>query len=134
MVDKKKIKKQTKESHQPVKNTEARIKWIYLFLFAFSFLLNANTLHHEYAFDDTVVISENKFTRQGIHGIPGLIKNDLFAGVHGKRLVLGGGRWRPLSLITFALEYQFFGTNPHASHWINVLLYGLAMVILFLTL
>lgn len=134
MVDAKIKHKKSSGSRQPVKKTEATAKWIYLLLFAFAFILYANTLHHEYAFDDAVVITENTFTKKGIVGIPDLLQKDLFAGMYGNRLVLGGGRWRPLSLVTYALEYQFFGMNPHASHWINVLFYGLAAVILFMML
>jgi len=105
-----------------------------LFLFFFAFILYANTFHHEYALDDSVAIIENKFTKQGIHGIPDLLTKDLFAGIYGKGLDIGGGRYRPLSLVTFALEYQFFGQNPHISHFINVLLYAITAVILMLLL
>ena len=134
MVKSPKNTRQHKESRKQVKKTEASVKWIYILLFSLACLLYANTLRHEYAFDDAVAITENAFTQKGIQGIPDLFQKDLFAGIHGKDLVLGGGRWRPLSLITFALEVQFFGNNPHISHLFNVLLYGLAVVILFMML
>ena len=134
MVKAPKNTRQHKESGKPVKKTEVSAKWIYILLFSLAFLLYANTLRHEYAFDDAVAITENAFTQKGIQGIPDLFQKDLFAGIHGKDLVLGGGRWRPLSLITFALEVQFFGNNPHISHLFNVLLYCLAVVILFMML
>ncbi|MBK8044182.1 MAG: hypothetical protein IPK21_16950 [Haliscomenobacter sp.] len=51
-----------------------------LILFFFSFLLYANTLGHEYAQDDAIVITDNMFTAQGIKGIPGILQYDTFYG------------------------------------------------------
>lgn len=102
------------------------------FIFLLSFLLYANTIGHEYAFDDSVVITENQYTQKGFAGIPALMSKDLFAGIYGQGLDIGGGRWRPLSLVTFAIEYQLMGgEKPHVSHLINVVLFGLSMVFLF---
>ena len=125
----------TAEIHPQKKSTASSVnKLHYIFLFAFAFLLYANTLQHGYAFDDAVAITGNTFTKQGIRGIPDLLKKDLFEGIYGQALELGGGRWRPLSLITFALEREVAGDNPRVSHWINVILYGISAVLLFITL
>ncbi|MEW6467986.1 MAG: tetratricopeptide repeat protein [Bacteroidota bacterium] len=99
-----------------------------------AFLLYGNTLTNEYAFDDSVVITENQFTKKGFAGIPDLVSKDLFAGIYGQSLELTGGRYRPLTLVTHAIEYQLFGENPGVSHFINVLLYALCAVVLFMTL
>ncbi|MEA3444845.1 MAG: tetratricopeptide repeat protein, partial [Bacteroidota bacterium] len=48
--------------------------------------------------------------------------------------MVAGGRYRPLSLITFAVEYELFGENPHISHFINILLYALTGYLIFLIL
>ena len=54
-------------------------------------------------------------------------------GLHDPKYVVGG-RYRPLSIATFALEYQFFGQNPHISHLNNILLFILTVLLLYITL
>ncbi|MEO6883692.1 MAG: tetratricopeptide repeat protein [Bacteroidia bacterium] len=108
-------------------------KWMFL-LFLFSLVLYANTIPNNYAFDDEVAITSNTYTQQGLKGIPELMSTDFFSGIYGQSLDLNGGRYRPLSLVMFAVEHHFFGNDPHPSHLINVLLYALSSVILFLLL
>jgi tetratricopeptide (TPR) repeat protein len=108
-------------------------KKIYLIIFVISFIFYGNTISNEYALDDSIVITENSFTRQGFEGIDEILKNDSFTGFFGKqKKLVSGGRYRPLSIVTFAIEYEFFGKNPHVSHFINVLLYGLTGLIIYL--
>lgn len=107
---------------------------LYLILFVYTFLIYGNTIFNGYAQDDAIVITENMFTKQGIKGIPGLLKYDTFYGffqIEGKDKLVSGGRYRPLSPISFAVEYQFFGLNPMVSHIINVLFYALLGIVLF---
>ncbi|MFH1004859.1 MAG: tetratricopeptide repeat protein [Bacteroidota bacterium] len=125
-----KKKKNIKQFH----GEEQSFKWIYIFLFVFAIGLYLNTLNHDFAFDDSVVITGNKFTKQGTKGIYELVTNDLFAGIYGRALDLEGGRYRPLTLVMFAVEYQLFGDNASPYHFINILLYGITAIILFLTL
>ncbi len=103
-------------------------------LFVFSFLLYLNTLTHDYALDDAIVLTDNLFVQQGVQGLEGLFSKDTFYGFfkeEGKDRLVAGGRYRPLSLATFALEVALFGQNPGLSHLINVLLYGLLVVLLY---
>lgn len=100
-----------------------------------SFLLYANTLTHDFTQDDAIVITENMYTQKGISGIPGILSRDTFFGffqVEGKDKLVSGGRYRPMSLILFALEYQLFGENPFVGHLINALFYALTVVVLYL--
>lgn len=108
-----------------------RIKYI---LAAFAFLLYANTFTHDYTQDDAIVIYENMYTKQGFAGIPGLLTKDTFHGffkTEGKDKLVSGGRYRPLTPIMFAIEYQIFGRNPMMGHLINVLLFSLLVLLLF---
>lgn len=105
-----------------------------LFIFLLSFLLYANTLTHDYTQDDAIVIYDNEFTTQGIAGIPAILKYDTFRGffkVEGKDQLVAGGRYRPLTLLMFAVEVELFGQNPFIGHLVNILLYGLIGVILY---
>lgn len=103
-------------------------------LFALGFLLYANTLGHDYAQDDAIVITDNMFTTEGVSGIPGILQYDTFYGFfkeEGKANLVAGGRYRPLTLVMFAFEYQLFGQNPFIGHLVNALLYGLTGVVLY---
>jgi len=108
-------------------------------VFIFGILLYANTIDHQYAQDDAIVIYDNMYTTQGIAGIPGLLKYDTFFGFfkeEGKAALVSGGRYRPLTPIMFAMEWQLFGPdrNPMIGHLINVLWYGLLGVLIFFTI
>ena len=106
-----------------------RIKLISMVLF--SLILNINTLFHDYALDDIVVLTENKFVKEGIQGIPKILNTDYIAGYSSEANILAGARYRPLSLISFALEYQIFGANPMISHAINIILFTLLILLLY---
>ena len=117
------------------KNNPQRSRvWALATIAAVAFALYANTLGHDYAMDDQIVLHRNAYTQSGISGIWKLLSEDTFAGFLGNSYKgdVVGGRYRPLSLITFALEAQLFGLNSHVSHGINVLLYMLTGCLLFL--
>lgn len=103
-----------------------------IILFIISFALYANTLNHGYVLDDAIVITENTFVKQGIEGVGSIFSTESFTGFFGfdKQLV-AGGRYRPLSIAFFAIEYELFGNQPFIGHLINVLLYGFLVVLLF---
>ena len=101
-----------------------------LFIFAFAFLLYAQSISFDYAADDSSVTSANKLTTQGLKGIPEILKTDYWYGTGGLRVP----QYRPLPLVLLALEWEFFPANPHVSHLINVLLYALTCWLLFVLL
>ncbi len=108
-----------------------------IFIFALSFLLYANTLSFDYCQDDSIVITDNMFTTQGVAGIGGILQYDTFYGFFkesGKAQLVAGGRYRPFTLVMFAIEYQLFGKSPFIGHFINVLLFGLTCVLLYFLL
>lgn len=116
-------------------NTERfqlKFKHQLLILVFLAFAINANTLFHEYVLDDVIVLTENKFVKKGLQGIPELLSQSYFKGYEKlENLEFSGGRYRPIALISFAIEYQFFGANPIISHLINVLLYTIVVALLF---
>jgi len=127
-------------------------------IFGLAFLLYGNTLTHQYTQDDAIVITQNMFTTQGLAGIPGILSKDTFFGffkVEGKDKLVSGGRYRPLSLITFTLEWQLFKKkkkdatgqvildakgqptyegNPMVGHFMNIVFFGLTGWVLYLCL
>ncbi|MBL4654730.1 MAG: glycosyltransferase family 39 protein, partial [Bacteroidia bacterium] len=104
--------------------------FIGIVLFVFSILLYQNTFNNGYALDDHTVISANKFTKQGISAITTIFTHAYWFGYDGSNNAV----YRPFSLIIFAIEYDLFGKSAKISHIINVTLYGLTGILLFLTL
>jgi tetratricopeptide (TPR) repeat protein len=114
-------------------------------------LFYANTFTHESAFDDRMAITGNEYVQRGISGIPDILTHDAYQSYleqRGGGNQLSGGRYRPLSLITFAIEQQVLGVNDetvvssdareelaaqqmHTRHVMNVLLYILSVIALF---
>ncbi|MFT5130685.1 MAG: tetratricopeptide (TPR) repeat protein [Rhodothermales bacterium] len=99
---------------------------------ALAVLLYGNTFGHNYALDDQIVITGNSYTLSGIAGIGSLLSTDSFTGFVGdSSATVAGGRYRPLSLVSFAIEQAIFGGNPYISHIINVLLFALSSVLIY---
>lgn len=103
-------------------------RWIYLFLVLTAFVLYGNTIQNDYALDDGLVITQNSNVQKGILGIPAIISNQYLAN---KNITID---YRPVVLVSFAMEYQFFKLNPHVSHFINVLLYALCLIAIYIVL
>ena len=103
--------------------------WPALVLALLGFGLYVNTFGHQYALDDIAAISQNLFVKKGIAGIPDLLRTEFW---HFSNISLG--YYRPLSLITFALEQEYFRDDPNISHVINAGLYGLTGLVVGLLL
>ena len=105
---------------------------IYILIVSLSFLLYGNSLQNKYALDDAIVINENDFVKEGVSGIKSILTTELFTGFFGvKKNLVEGGRYRPLSLISFAIEYELFGENPFIGHLLNILFYALTGIVLY---
>jgi len=99
-------------------------------------LLYANTLTNGFTLDDVLVITKNTYVKEGVKGIPSLVSYDSFHGYFQQKEqtnLVTGGRYRPLSLVLFAVLYQFFGSNPLPFHLLNLLLYVLTAFALLKT-
>jgi tetratricopeptide (TPR) repeat protein len=124
-----------------IQTTPVETKWRIL-LFVFGFILYVQTINFDYALDDKIVIISNQITTRGFDGVMDHFFYDsmdgFWANQYGidvkdldKDALVAGGRYRPLSLVTYAIEYELFGENPWWSHLINALLYGATGWVLF---
>lgn len=109
----------------------SRREWVPVVLVpVLALVLYANTAWNEFAIDDKSIILENRYTLAGFSGLPDLLTTP---GMHGK-----DGRvdeqYRPLSMATHAVVCEFFGTKPAPAHFLNILLFALAGMMLFLFL
>jgi len=105
-----------------------------LLVFIFSFLIYANSIRNGYNLDDKNVTvtnpqrPDNPRVAKGIAGIPEIFTS---------RYVVTDSHsfdYRPVAVSTFAIEYEFFGSNPHVSHFFNVLIYAFTCAFLFFML
>lgn len=102
-------------------------------LMSIAFLLYGITVSFGYLQDDQIYIWDNAFVQKGFAGLAEIFGHDSLLGFYkDPKLMLEGGRYRPLPLATFAMEVGLFGQNSAgAGHFFNVLLYGLASLLLY---
>ena len=124
-----------KKAKAPIKFLPEQYKLAFAILFGLAVLCYANTIFNGYAMDDSVTYKDNNFVKKGFAGIGDILSNDTFIGKFGQKAnILSGSRYRPLSVITFAIEYQFFGLTPGVSHFVNMVLYGLTGMLIYIIL
>jgi tetratricopeptide (TPR) repeat protein len=111
-------------------------------LLIIGFIFYANSFSNEYALDDGIVIQKNDYVQQGLRGIPKILSTDAYDSFYrqmGAKQQLSGGRYRPLSVVTFAAEQQFFGSSAKEKpkddaafirHFMNVVYYILSVIFL----
>jgi protein O-mannosyl-transferase len=125
-------------------------------------LFYGNTFLNTWAYDDSLVILQNEYVAAGFAGIPKILSVDAFESYTRSQNEttnqLSGGRYRPLSLVTFAIEQQLMGLNRvdttakgkteayakaaakkldrdmHARHVVNVLLFVFSVIVLLVFL
>ncbi len=129
-----------KVKHQAVQDSVSeRIKTggsrkLYLLL-GLSIVFYLNTCLNEYALDDHLVISKNAFTQQGLKGIPDLIRHTSYYGFFKNDLEEAALRYRPLVMITYALECELIKNKSLLlilSHLVNVLIFAGTVWVIFL--
>lgn len=76
-------------------------------------LIYANTLTLHYALDDRMVILESKYTlKGGWESVKAIFSEDTFTGYFGAaHAIVAGGRYRPMSQLTYMIETQIFGKS-----------------------
>ncbi|MGZ3865508.1 MAG: tetratricopeptide repeat protein [Bacteroidia bacterium] len=103
-------------------------------IFFLVFVIYGNSIWNGYGPDDNYVTvtdakgSGNLKVAKGIAGI-----KEIFT-THYIQTKEASFEYRPIPLMTFAIEHEFFGNSPHISHFINVLLYAITCSLLFLVL
>lgn len=85
----------------------------YLIIIALALLCYANTLTLHFALDDRMVILESKYTlKGGWDSVKAIFTEDTFSGYFGaEHSIVAGGRYRPMSQLTYMIECQLFGKD-----------------------
>ena len=105
-------------------------KWLILILVGVSLAVNVATIGYDYTLDDPYFTSANPYVRQGLSATSIFFTHAAYYGVYKNH----DASYRPLLLVSFALEKDLFGFNPKISHTINLLIFAVLMIALFLLL
>src|SRR4051812_35140112 len=82
----------------------------YIVLGLVSCVIYFNSIWNENALDDGIIIQKNEFVLKGTSGIKDIMTRDSYYSFYRQMNAqdqLKGGRYRPLSVVTFALEQEY---------------------------
>ncbi|HRG87655.1 MAG TPA: tetratricopeptide repeat protein [Chitinophagales bacterium] len=96
-----------------------------IIVFAFSFIVYFNTVFNDYNLDDELVTQNHRLTSKGFAAIPEIFSSPYYQDESGYKY-----EYRPLVLVSFAIENALLGEHAWLSHLINVILYALLCVLL----
>jgi tetratricopeptide (TPR) repeat protein len=96
--------------------------FIFLCLFLLALLVYGNSLKNEFVFDDIPLVVKNYQIRQ-LNQIPALLG-----------LGSPGSFYRPLRIVSYAIDYHFFNLNPLGYHLSNIIFHALTAFLVFITL
>jgi len=126
--EKGKKKKATEKKGLPALMEKGDVKLLKWLLIVVTLIFYYNVVFNGFSLDDKYVNVNNPQTSAGISAIP-----DIFTSFYSYERGNSYG-YRPLVRMSYALEYQFTKSyiwNPAFSHFINLLLYIIGLLILF---
>lgn len=109
-----------------IQRIESLPNWGHLLLIGgLAFLLYSNTLSHGYALDDTIVIVENSKVKDGF------VDLGLYFQKARSQMLEDQYGYRPIALMSFALDIELFGKGAYGGHLMNTLYFALLCMLLF---
>jgi len=118
-----------KNSISKSKISESKLIGIFkITLVVLTFAFYYNAIFNHFSMDDYHVNTKNPQTVKGFAGIP-----EIFSTLYAEESGMAYG-YRPMVRTSFAIEYQFtsgLDINPYISHFINILLYAIAVLLLY---
>ncbi|MFH1359559.1 MAG: tetratricopeptide repeat protein [Candidatus Omnitrophota bacterium] len=104
---------------------------LFLVLVAVVFAVYGNTLFHQFVWDDHYLIVENPFIKSS-RFLPGLFQGDVTASTTISHQ--SSHYYRPLSMLSFMVDYKIWCLNPFGFHLTNLIVHALNCIIIFLIL
>jgi tetratricopeptide (TPR) repeat protein len=101
---------------------------IFCIITLITFIFYSSTLNNGYNLDDDIAFTANKHVLSGISNLKSIFTENTF-----EHFSLDYG-YRPISTLSFAIEYILFGVNPFVSHLISILLYSSGTFLFFIWL
>jgi len=94
-------------------------------LFLWVLLAHIIIVKNTYNIDDHFVIDKNEQVQQGIAAIPDILTSFY---IQKEKITF---YYRPIPKILYALEYECFSDNPHLFHFVQLVLFGLLIIIIW---
>lgn len=107
-------------------NNPQNFKKFFYLIGCFAFLLYANTIWNDYNIDDFLVTKNHPLTTLGLSAIKEIFTQPYYKDEMG--VAFG---YRPIVLLSFAIEHQFFGVNVKISHFMNAIFYAICVMLFF---
>ena len=101
-------------------------KWFPYLLGLITFFVYLNSIQNGYNLDDELVTRNHPLTSKGLSTIWEIITSPYYSDDMGYSY-----GYRPMVLLSFAIENYFFGESPHVGHFINLLIYMSIVVLAF---
>ncbi len=118
-----------KSNAQKIKPVPVETNYNRIFLISLTvicFLVFGNSLKNKYNLDDELYTNGNPISKAGFKSLPKILTDFTFKNPNGDSY-----QYRPITMISFAMEAQFFGQKPFVSHLISLLLYTGIVILLF---
>ena len=93
-------------------------------------LVYANSLAGKFVFDDTVIVQDNP----SIQGLDAAHLKEIFGRHYWAAAETRGGLYRPVVMLSYAVNYAVGGSDPTGYHFVNLLLHALNGILVFLIL
>ncbi|MBL7919587.1 MAG: glycosyltransferase family 39 protein [Bacteroidia bacterium] len=105
----------------PIERIERKFKYFPFFdqkqpifvLVLIGIIFYCTSMYNEYALDDGIIIHQNNYVLKGAAGIGDILSKDAYDAFYRRMNAedqLQGGRYRPLPVISFAIEQEIIGT------------------------
>ncbi|MBS1584357.1 MAG: hypothetical protein JSS82_02225 [Bacteroidetes bacterium] len=95
-------------------------------LFVLAFAVFANGIPNRFNLDDELYTNNaQKAARHGLKSIPRIFSNNTFSDNE------NSFEYRPVTMLSFVLQYAYIGQQPPVSHFFNVLIYAITVVLIF---
>lgn len=96
-----------------------------------SLALYGPSLGNGFVFDDHQIIVNNPRIRDW-PADQGIFTSNYWFETQGRAKTSPNNYYRPVTLLSFAIDYKLWGANPAGFHLTNIVLFGLLLVVLFL--
>ena len=101
-----------------------------LLLAAVAILPYANAIRSDFVLDDNNIVVGNPLIRS-VANVPQIFRTDYWGGGAATAAAVDSGLYRPLTVSSYAIDYQLWQLNPAGYHAVNVLLHAVASLALF---
>lgn len=129
----KKVRRQSSRlSAKPVQRNLSKRLLPYLLLTLVSVGLYGNALRHQFVYDDTLVVAQNRYVTEDGHWRE-IFGQDIWAFTSNPNLpTRPSNYYRPLQLVIYIAIHRLFGLSPTAFHAANLLVHLMVLFALYL--